>query len=79
MRESRRFDLQESPICGSVFCPPIRATGEAASSYRARPLAGAGFKWYVSERAFIRSELRAAFGVDRTESVHWLAGIGADF
>jgi hypothetical protein len=48
-------------------------------SLHARPFLGTGFKWYVSERAFIRSDIRFvldASGLDRAE---WHTGLGLDF
>jgi len=47
-------------------------------NWSARPVVGAGFKLYVSERAFIRSELRSSFSNRRAEHVTWAAGIGVD-
>ena len=44
-----------------------------------RPAATAGFKWYVGERVFIRSDVRAAFSSKRMESTVWRSGIGFDF
>jgi hypothetical protein len=45
----------------------------------ARPFAMAGFKWYVAERAFIRSDLRASASADGVESAVLRAGLGFDF
>jgi hypothetical protein len=55
------------------------AATEFATTYTARPLLYTGFKWYVSERAFVRSDLRSSFSKDRAESVTWRVGIGFDF
>lgn len=77
-REWSRRDLQEQAICESP-CPPVQRTREATERTRARPIAVAGFKWYVAERAFLRSEIRASFSARRTESVQWRVGVGVDF
>jgi hypothetical protein len=78
-REWSRRDLQEQAICTSGPCPPIRLTHESTETTRARPMAAVGFKWYFSERAFVRSEIRATFSARRTETVQWRAGMGVDF
>jgi hypothetical protein len=44
-----------------------------------RPFAAAGFKAYVTERAFIRSDMRVSASSDRAEFVVWRAGVGFDF
>jgi hypothetical protein len=55
------------------------AATEFATTYRTRPVVSAGFKWYVSEYAFVRSDLRSSFSKDRAESVAWRLGVGFDF
>jgi outer membrane protein W len=47
-------------------------------SWAVRPVVSTGFKWYVSERGFIRSDLRVAIGTRRAAHVVWTAGIGVD-
>jgi opacity protein-like surface antigen len=49
------------------------------TTYTARPIVAAGFKWYVSERAFIRADLRSSFSSDRAETVVWRTGVGFDW
>jgi hypothetical protein len=44
-----------------------------------RPFAAAGFKAYVTERAFVRSDMRVSASSDRAEFVVWRAGVGFDF
>ena len=52
---------------------------ERRTSYAVRPFLAAGFKWYVSERAFIRSDVRTSISSSRAESVVWRGGVGFDF
>lgn len=52
---------------------------ETQTNYIARPFAGAGFKLYVSERAFIRTDLRASWSADGLSTMAWRNGIGFDF
>lgn len=64
------------------FGPLEELPGEATereTSYSARPYLAAGFKWYVSERAFIRSDIRTSISSSRAESVGWRGGVGFDF
>ena len=57
--------------------PQLQAVSAAATAVHA--LAGTGFKAYVSERAFVRGEVRSAFSTRQVESVVWRAGVGFDF
>ena len=61
--------------------PPHLIPGrvEESASWFARPYVAAGFKWYVAERAFIRSDMRMSVSADAVESAVWRAGIGFDF
>jgi hypothetical protein len=81
VRESARTRLSDYAIWPSpvpvVLPPPEFSPWEASA--KARAMAVAGFKWYVSERAFIRSDLRTSFSNKRTESMVWRAGVGFDF
>jgi hypothetical protein len=44
-----------------------------------RPFALLGFKAYVSERAFIRTDLRVTASRDHAETAAWSGGVGFDF
>lgn len=59
-----------------VIPPPPPLERDSTS---VRPFATFGFKSYVSTRAFIRADVRAAASGDRAESVVWRAGVGFDF
>lgn len=48
-------------------------------SYSVRPLVTGGFKFYVSPRAFVRTEVRTAFSTDRPLALQWRGGVGFDF
>jgi hypothetical protein len=56
--------------------PASGATRERA--YAARPFLSAGFKLYMSERAFVRSDLRSTFASRGAAHLVWSAGIGVD-
>ena len=81
-RERVRIDAQPyfAPLPGGR--PGVLIPGppsEVATTYAARPLVTVGFKWYVSERVFVRSDIRSTFSTDRAESAEWRAGFGFDF
>jgi opacity protein-like surface antigen len=82
-RESARVDLSPLfPFPSGRDGAPIDvpdASVEPGTSYSARPYAAAGFKWYVSDRAFIRSDIRATASSTQVESVVWRGGVGVDF
>jgi len=57
---------------------PVAPSPSREVSYAARPFVAAGFKWYVAERAFLRTGVQASFSNRGTADVVWTAGIGAD-
>ena len=52
---------------------------ESIERYRARPYAATGFKAYVSERAFIRTDIRTSWSSDGLDALAWRGGVGFDF
>jgi hypothetical protein len=48
-------------------------------SYSARPVVTGGFKFYVSQRAFVRTEVRTSFSTERPLAIQWRGGVGIDF
>ena len=82
VRESTRVEMPYQFIPLRDGRPPLifpAANTDWEASVSARPFATGGFKWYVSERAFIRGDLRTSFSPDDGESVVWRAGVGFDF
>jgi hypothetical protein len=80
--ESSRRNLAQQFIPASGGRPPILRPAETTgweTTVTARPFVVGGFKWYVSERAFVRSDVRSSFSSDGFESVVWRAGAGFDF
>ena len=47
-------------------------------SYTAGPFVATGFKWYVTERAFVRAGVQGSFSGRGTTHVTWTAAVGAD-
>jgi len=48
-------------------------------SYSVRPVLTGGFKFYVSPRAFVRTDVRTALSAERPAAWQWRGGIGFDF
>ena len=57
----------------------ISSESETRVRYAGRPFVAAGFKGYVSERVFIRTDLRTSWSTDGVAAVAWRTGIGVDF
>jgi opacity protein-like surface antigen len=80
VRERARLELEEQRPCAGVPCVPVPVPAEESVSHRGLPFATAGFKWYMTERAFVRSDVRSTFSSGRgIDAVTWRIGIGADF
>ena len=62
------------PPAGAQLDPP-----GTTASWRNRPFADVGFKWFVSERGFIRSDVRTTFDAHGVAQVSWRTGFGVDF
>lgn len=79
-RENTRASLRQQPQCVVIPCPPaVLLPVETSVNHLTRPFATGGFKWYVSERVFLRSDIRSSFSKDGAEAFMWRAGIGVDF
>jgi hypothetical protein len=81
VRERERIDVTIPIIFprdprAPVVPPPAT---ETRVRYDVRPFAGAGFKVYLSERAFIRSDLRTSWSSDGVAGLAWCNGVGVDF
>lgn len=89
VRETHRIDTPQQFISGrpnpaTPLVPvPVQVlpatTGPTDVSWTARPYVAAGFKWYVAERGFVRSELRSSFSNRGPEHIVWSGGVGFDF
>ena len=59
--------------------PPIATEAETIVRLAARPYVATGFKVYVSDRAFIRSDVRTSWSTDGLAALAWHSGAGFDF
>ena len=74
--------LPEETVRFSTTVPTLRLPAVPAIdavTYSVRPLVSAGFKFYVSPRAFVRTEARTSFTADGPVALQWFGGIGFDF
>jgi hypothetical protein len=58
---------------------PIVTEPETIVRLAARPFAAAGLKVYVSQRAFIRTDVRTSWSRDGLAALAWQSGVGVDF
>jgi opacity protein-like surface antigen len=79
LRERERVEVEPPYAFPPGRVPPVLpAPPPPRLTYSARPFVATGFKWYVAERAFVRSDVQASFSTRGTTHVVWTAGIGAD-
>jgi hypothetical protein len=76
IRETARLDVQLLPPFGPRPSVPTR---ETHVRYSAQPFITGGVKFYVSERAFIRTDILSTFSSGGAESAVWRIGAGVDF
>jgi hypothetical protein len=76
-RETRTIDAD---VLGAVppAAIPVDPPGTTVS-WRNRPFTAIGFKWFVSERAFVRSDVRTTFDSGGLAQLSWRTGFGVDF
>ena len=78
-RESQRLEYPSQPFGGRPGGAQLPASSATSMNWQVRPFIGAGLKLYVSERAFVRTDLRSAFSPRGAAHVSWTAGVGVDF
>ena len=78
-REHIETSLQFIPPRDPRAPPLPEFQPETIERYRARPYAATGFKAYVSERAFIRTDIRTSWSSDGLAALAWRSGVGIDF
>lgn len=77
VRETERVEVEVLPIRGPL--PPPAGVPTKRITYSARPFLIGGAKFYVSERAFIRTDVLSTFASGGAESAVWRVGAGLDF
>jgi hypothetical protein len=74
--DRERVDLERRIFSSNGLFESVETS--RSSQLRARGFTGAGFKAYVSERAFFKGEMKLDIG-DRLSQAIWKAGVGIDF
>jgi len=78
LREREQIETVPIPVRpGAPIVPSPEP--ETRVRYAGRPFLAAGFKGYVSERVFIRSDLRTSWSSAGVTAIAWRSGIGFDF
>jgi hypothetical protein len=77
VRETERVDVEILPTRGGQ--PPPADAPSPRVTYSARPFLIGGVKFYVSERAFIRTDVQTTFASGGAESGVFRVGAGVDF
>ena len=77
--ESARETRTIGPVLYPLV-PPVTAPEPGTTvTWRTHPFVTAGFKLYLAERAFLRSDVRTSFDSGGVAQVSWRTGIGVDF
>lgn len=76
IRRTTSIAIPRDPRAPPTISPPQT---ETKTRFVGHPFVGAGFKVYVSERAFIRTDLRTSWSSDGLATMAWRNGIGFDF
>jgi hypothetical protein len=79
VREREHIEIIPPPVPprGSTVSPPRESSTRVG--YSGRPYVAAGFKLYLSDRAFIRSDIRTSWSGDGLAALGWRSGVGIDF
>jgi opacity protein-like surface antigen len=80
VRERHRIFFPQQFVPSRDPIPVLVPAGSTAGdvSYFVRPFFTTGFKLYVTERAFMRSDLRTSFSSRGLAHVTWSGGVGVD-
>ena len=79
-RERDRVESNLPPVIGPDGRAPFPLpTVETTTSYAVRPTLGGGFKFYVGEHAFVKTEIRSTVDGTGAATFAWRGGVGIDF
>lgn len=79
VREREHIETTVPMVPPRTLTPPIASEPETIVRLAVRPYVATGFKVYVSERAFIRSDVRTSWSSDGLDALGWHGGAGFDF
>ncbi len=79
-RERDRVESFLPPVIGPDGRAPVPAPSlETNTAYVVRPMLSGGFKVYMGERAFLKTEVRSTVDGGGAATFSWRGGIGVDF
>jgi hypothetical protein len=79
VREREHIETIPPPVPPRGPAVVVTPEAETRVRYLGRPYAGAGFKVYVSDHAFIRTDIRTSWSSDGLTAFGWRSGVGVDF
>lgn len=79
VREREHIEIVPPPVPPRGPSVSLPAPAETRVRYNGRPYIATGFKAYVSEHAFIRTDIRTSWSRDGLAALGWRSGIGVDF
>ncbi len=79
LREREHIETVPPPVPPRGLTVTLAPEDETRVRYRGRPYVATGFKLYVSEHAFIRTDIRTSWSSDGLAALGWRSGIGVDF
>ena len=80
LEAARQTRTVDSAVLGAGPSLPVPLDPPGTTvSWHNRPFSSVGFKWFVSERAFVRSDVRTTFDSGGLTQLSWRTGFGVDF
>lgn len=79
VREREHIETLPPPVPPRAPAVTLPAEAETRVRYSGRPYVGTGFKVYVSDHAFIRTDIRTSWTTDGLAALGWRSGVGVDF
>lgn len=79
VREREHIEIVPSPVPPRGPTVSVPPQTETHVRYRGRPYVSTGFKVYVSDHTFIRTDLRTSWSGAGLAALGWRSGVGVDF
>lgn len=79
VREREHIETIPPPVPPRGPTMSLTAEAETRVRYNGRPYVATGFKAYVSDHAFLRTDIRTSWSSDGLTAFGWRSGIGVDF
>jgi hypothetical protein len=79
VREREHIETEPPPVPPRAPTVSLTQQAETHVRYSGRPYVTTGFKAYLSDHAFVRTELRTSWSGDGLSALGWRTGVGVDF